>query len=374
MRDAVVAAAIAAGYSLLVGGLGALAVPLLRRRSIGTALGAAVVTSLLAVVVAVIGTAAGMFVANYDVAVVVVACAVATVTGLAVTGVLARQVAGSTEELRAAVRDFARRGTFTAPPQPAPELAALSAELARALDALEAVQQARRELVAGLSHDLRSPLAGIRAMAEALEDGVAPDPPRYHETIRRDAERLTAMVDDLVELALHDRDPAPRLDLVAVPLTTLAADAVSAAEAVAAEAGVRVHTSGAAVTAVGDPDALLRVTRNLLHNAIRHTPDGGTVALCVGPDGPEAVLSVTDGCGGIPAEHVGRVFDTGWRASPARTPDGGAGLGLAVVRAVTQAHGGSVGVRNVPGGCRFEIRLPRAVTPQGEAGSAARAS
>jgi signal transduction histidine kinase len=361
VRDAVVTAAIAAAYSLIVGGLGALAVPVLRRRSFGTALGAAVVTSLLAVVVAVVGTAAGMFVASYDVAVVVVACAVAAGTGLAVTGLLARQVAGGAEELRSAVHDFARRGTFTAPPQPAPELAALAAELDRALDALQAVQRARRELVAGLSHDLRSPLAGIRAMAEALEDGVAPDPQRYHSTIRRDAERLTAMVDDLVELALQDKDPASHLDLGPVSLTALAGYAVTAAEPVAAEAGVRVHASGPAVTVAGDPDALRRVAGNLLSNAIRHTPDGGTVTVTVGTDGPDAVLGVTDGCGGIPAEHLSRVFDTGWRASPARTPDGGAGLGLAVVRAIVQAHRGSVGVRNVPGGCRFEIRVPRAL-------------
>jgi signal transduction histidine kinase len=371
VRDVLVSAAIAAGYSLLVGGLGALAVPLLRRRSIGSALGAAVLTSQLAVVVAVAGTAAGMFVVGYDVAVVAVACTVATLVGLAVTGVLARQVAGGADELRSAVRDLARHGSFAAPPDPAPELAALSAELADALDELDAVRRARRELVAGLSHDLRSPLAGIRAMAEALEDGVAPDPARYHETIRRDADRLTAMVDDLVELALHDRAPAPRTDLVPVSLTTLAADAVSAAEAVAAEAGVRVHSSGPAVTVACDPDALRRAAGNLLQNAIRHTPRGGTVAVTVGSDGPDALLGVTDGCGGIAAEDLSRVFDTGWRASRARTPDGGAGLGLAVVRAVAQAHGGSVGIRNVPGGCRFEIRLPRA---QGETGSEARVS
>jgi signal transduction histidine kinase len=358
VRDAVVTAAIAAGYSMIVGGIGALAVPALRRRSIGTALGAVVVTSTLAVAVAIVGTAAGMFVVSYDVAVVVVACAVATVIGLATTGLLARRLAVGAEELRSAVRGIAR-GAFTAPPEPSPELAALSAELTRALDALQSAQQSRRELVAGLSHDLRSPLAGIRAMAEALEDGVAPDPQRYHSTIRRDAERLTTMVDDLVELAMHDTDPASHLDLGPVPLTALAGDAVAAAEPVAAEAGVRVHASGPAVTVAGDPDALRRVAGNLLSNAIRHTPDGGMVAVTVGTDGPDAVLGVTDGCGGIPAEHLGRVFDTGWRASPARTPDGGAGLGLAVVRAIVQAHRGSVGVRNVPGGCRFEIRVPR---------------
>lgn len=360
MREVLVAAAIAAGYSLLVGGVGVLAVPLLRRRSIGTALGAAVLTSQLAVVLAIAGAAAGMFVAGEDLAMVVAACAVAAITGLGLTGVLARQVAGGTEELRSAVRDLARRGTFTPPPDPVPEVAALSADLARALAALDAVQQARSELVAGLSHDLRSPLAGIRAMAEALEDGVAPDPARYHRTIRRDAERLTAMVDDLVALALHDRDPTPRPDPVPVPLAALAEDAVGAAEAVAAGAGVRLHASGPAVTVPGDPVALLRATGNLLQNAIRHTPGGGTVAVTVGVDGPDAMLAVTDGCGGIAAEHLSRVFDTGWRASRARTPDGGAGLGLAVVRAVARAHGGSVTVRNVPGGCRFEMRLPRA--------------
>ena len=360
MRDALVVIAIAAAYSLLVGGLGALAVPALRRRSIGTALGAIVVITTLAVVVAVLGTAAGMFVSGYDVMVVLIAGAVATATGLAISGALARRIAGGTDALRGAVRDFARHGTFTAPATSTAELAGLSAELVRALDALEAAQRARRELVAGLSHDLRSPLAGVRAMAEALEDGVAPDPQRYHATIRRHADRLATMVDDLVALALHESGPTRPFAAHQVSLSAVARDAVAAAEAIATAAGVTVTVlDGPDVTLVGDPDELMRIAGNLVQNAVRHTPAGGRVTVEISVDADDAVLAVRDGCGGIPVQHLDRVFDLGWRGSPARTPDGGAGLGLAVVQAVARAHGGSATVDNVGGGCRFTVRVPR---------------
>lgn len=104
-----------------------------------------------------------------------------------------------------------------------------------------------------------------------------------------------------------------------------------------------------------------RVLGNLLVNAIRRTPADGTVAVAAEYRADGVVLSVTDGCGGIPEEDLPRVFDTGWRGTHARTPPAGAGLGLAIVRGIVEAHQGSTTVRNVPGGCRFEVLLPGAV-------------
>ena len=104
-----------------------------------------------------------------------------------------------------------------------------------------------------------------------------------------------------------------------------------------------------------------RVLGNLLVNAIRRTPADGTVAVAARALAPTGVvLSVTDGCGGIPEEDLPRVFDTGWRGTHARTPPAGAGLGLAIVRGIVEAHHGRATVRNVPGGCRFEVTLPAA--------------
>jgi signal transduction histidine kinase len=121
---------------------------------------------------------------------------------------------------------------------------------------------------------------------------------------------------------------------------------------------------------VGSPPELTRIVHNLLDNAIRHTPPGGTVDVLVHTDLPDddadvAELSVRDQCGGIPADALDRVFDLAYRGDTARTPDasttsGGAGLGLAIARGLAQAHAGDIAVRNEPDGCRFTVRLPLA--------------
>jgi signal transduction histidine kinase len=111
----------------------------------------------------------------------------------------------------------------------------------------------------------------------------------------------------------------------------------------------------------GNADELARAVTNLVGNAIRHTPRGGTVVVTTrrAEDG-RIEVAVTDGCGGIPAPDLARVFDVGWRATPERgTPDdAGAGLGLAIAKGVIEAHAGSIAVENVAGGCRFGVRLP----------------
>ena len=110
---------------------------------------------------------------------------------------------------------------------------------------------------------------------------------------------------------------------------------------------------------LGSADDLARALTNLAANAIRHTEPGTAIRLEAGraEDG-HVQIAVIDGCGGIPDDHLPRVFDTGWRGTPARGDDGGAGLGLAIARGVVESHAGEISVRNVTGGCRFELSLP----------------
>ncbi|WP_404386484.1 HAMP domain-containing histidine kinase [Knoellia locipacati] len=226
------------------------------------------------------------------------------------------------------------------------------------------VEAQRRELVTWVSHDLRTPLAGMRAIAEALEDGLVADPTAYLHRLRADIDRMDAMVDDLLALS-RLQSPELRLRRDAVSLTDLVSDAVAAAQPLADEAGVTVDGVTESVTAVVDAREVGRAVGNLLVNAIRHTPRGGRVEVGVhgrrepGQQSQRAVVTVADGCGGIPEDQLARVFETGWRGSDARTPDaGGAGLGLAIVRGVADAHAGSVHVENAGPGCRFTLQLP----------------
>jgi signal transduction histidine kinase len=222
------------------------------------------------------------------------------------------------------------------------------------------LESGRRDLVAWVSHDLRSPLAALRAMAESLEDGVAEDPARYHRQIRVEVDRLSALVDDLFELS-RIQAGALRLSLERVSLADVVSDALAGAQPYAATRGVRVTGSAdAPVPVLADERELHRALGNLVVNAIRHTPADGVVEVSVRAEPGAAVLSVTDGCGGIPEADLPHVFEVAWRGQPARTPgpDSGAGLGLAIARGIVEAHHGRIGVRNVDGGCRFEVRLP----------------
>lgn len=244
--------------------------------------------------------------------------------------------------------------------------AAAKAEMERLRE--HEVEAQRRELVTWVSHDLRTPLAGMRALTEALEDGLAADPTAYLQRLRTDIGRMDAMVDDLLALSRLQSSQL-RLRRERVSLTDLVSDAVAATQPLADEAGVTLHGATEPVTAVVDAREVSRAVGNLLVNAIRHTPSGGRVEVGVrGRDGSgdmdqppdrRAVVSVTDGCGGIPPDQLARVFETGWRGSNARTPDaGGAGLGLAIVRGVADAHGGAAHVSNAGPGCRFTLELP----------------
>jgi len=222
------------------------------------------------------------------------------------------------------------------------------------------VEARRREMVAWVSHDLRTPLAGIRAMAEALEDDVAPDPSAYHRRIREEVDRLAAMVDDLLALSRLQSGHWD-LQLETLRLRDLVSDALAGASLLAEQRGVGLTGECADdVTAYADEPVLARALTNLVVNAVRYTPVHGAVHVAAVADGDATLLRVGDSCGGIPAADLPRVFEAGWRGEAARTPgaESGAGLGLAVVRGVVDALDGSVEVSNVGPGCVFEIRLP----------------
>ncbi|MGW7355021.1 sensor histidine kinase [Streptomyces sp. NPDC054784] len=368
MRDLLLIALYAAAGAAAVGLAGAVALRVLRRRSMAVSLALLTTVAVGSMLAGTLSVAWAMFLSSHDLTVVTTVCAVAAVASTLTALLLGRWVIGGHRDLERAAHTLGEGGGFARPATPMPaELASLarqlddaSTKLAVSRERERALEASRRELVAWISHDLRSPLAGLRAMAEALEDGVADDPGRYHRQIRGEVERLTSMVNDLFELS---RIQAGSLTLnpTRVSAYDLVSDAIAGAGPLAAERGVRLADDGVeAVPLEADGKELTRVLANLLVNAIHRTPADGTVAVSARRADDAVVLAVTDGCGGIPAADLSRVFDTGWRGTDARTPPGGAGLGLAIVRGIVEAHAGRATVRNVPGGCRFEVTLPRA--------------
>jgi signal transduction histidine kinase len=274
------------------------------------------------------------------------------------------------------VRDLARRlgtstepaGQGTIPPGP-PQFEALAEEVAdlpRRLEELrqraDALEHSRRDLVTWVSHDLRSPLATIRAMAEALDDGVVSDDAtldRYHHQIRRDAERLSALVDDLFELS-RISSGALEVKRDRVSLRDVVADVLAASRHRAEVEGVRLVDEVDDVLVVEVAVAeLTRVLHNVIDNAIRHTPPGGAVVVRMSSEGGRAEVSVEDQCGGIPEPDLERVFDVAFRGDAARSPgDQGGGLGLAIAKGLVEACAGTIVVDNATDGCRFTVQLP----------------
>jgi signal transduction histidine kinase len=298
---------------------------------------------------------------------------IAGLAGFAVALVIGRKLTTSSRLLLTSVQKVGDSDLYIPPAATLPaELAGLSDGLVAAHERLaqgrtreRALESSRRELVAWVSHDLRTPLAGLRAMAEALEDQVVVDPrtvSTYHTQIRREVDRLSAMIDDLFELSrIHAG--ALRLSRRPVGLDDLIAEVLASAEPVARAKGVRL--AGSAVRGMPvyvDSAELGRALRNLAINAIRHTPCDGTVEVLGDVQRGMARLSVSDACGGIPPQDLPRVFDVAFRGEAARTPgpQGGAGLGLSIARGIVEAHSGQIAVRNAGPGCEFVIRLPLA--------------
>jgi signal transduction histidine kinase len=242
------------------------------------------------------------------------------------------------------------------------ELLELSASFNEMAAGLEQLFDARRELVAWASHDLRTPIASLRAMVETLEDGLA-TPAEYLPAIRTQTEILSGLVEDLFDLAMIDAG-ALTLELRDEPLGGLVADCLEAIGPEARTHDVRLESrldpSDPPVRAA--PDKVRRVLLNLLTNAVRHAPPRGAVSVVVEPDTDHVVVAVEDDGNGLAHDAPQRMFERFWRDDESRArASGGAGLGLAIAQGLVQAHGGQIWAENRrEGGARVAFTLPLA--------------
>jgi signal transduction histidine kinase len=300
-----------------------------------------------------------MFQSGHDLTILAVAVASST-AALGGAYAVSRSLSQRLQPLRGAAASLAGGDLGARAPEDAPrELAELAASFNAMAERIAELFDARTQLVAWASHDLRTPLASIQAMLEALEDGLA-DPARYLPALREQVERLGMLVDDLFELARIDAG-ALTLELREAALSGLVDSCLRGLEA---EAQARRITLGAevgsGVTVLCAPDKVERVLFNLLTNALRHTPSDGTVAVRAEARAEEVEVTVEDSGDGLESEAVSRMFDHFWRGDRSRSSrDGaGAGLGLAIARGLVEAHGGRIWAERRPeGGTRVSFTL-----------------
>lgn len=242
------------------------------------------------------------------------------------------------------------------------ELAQLATEANAMIERLNAEESARRSLIASVSHDLRTPMTSLRLLASAIEDDIGDPAERagYLSAMRVHVDALSGLIDDLFELSrLEAGDIAWTVQHVA--LGALVEETVDAMRAEAGSRGVGVHTALAEglAPARANPEKVQRVLFNLIQNAIRHTPADGSVTVMAEPAGATVEVEVADTGAGIPATERPHVFDAFTRGDAARASDG-AGLGLAISRAIVEAHGGRIWLPDATEGTRVRFSLPRA--------------
>jgi signal transduction histidine kinase len=298
-----------------------------------------------------------MFHMGEDVKILAVTAASA-LTAVGAALVLARSIVHSIDRVRAASVEMARGNLEArAPEGGALEVAELAASFNEMGTNLRSLFDSRRDLVAWASHDLRTPLANMQAMIEALEDGLA-TPDEYVPALREQVQALSRLVEDLFELACIDAG-ALTLELHRLPVAAVVSTSLRGVEA---EARLRHVTLAADVdrqlTARFAPEKVERVLMNLLTNALRHTPSDGAVAVRVKPVAGEVRVAVEDSGDGLDAETRARMFEHFWRGDRARSSRG-AGLGLAIARGLVEAQGGRIWAEDREGGgARVCFTLP----------------
>jgi signal transduction histidine kinase len=238
-------------------------------------------------------------------------------------------------------------------------------ELDNALEELHSVNDAitaRRQMTAEIAHELRNPLMTISGYTEAIRDGDLPATTDRFEAILRQTQRLEQLVADLRTLSLADVGKLP-LSLQLVPSTELLEATIESFSVEATEKQVRleIHPEHEHVQANADPGRLSQVLGNLVSNALRHTPPGGSIHISSYRDGEDVVLRVEDTGEGIAEAELPLVFERYYRAEAGKRHASGSGLGLPIVKALVEAHGGSITVHSQPAkGTKFTIRLPAA--------------
>jgi two-component system sensor histidine kinase BaeS len=285
------------------------------------------------------------------------AALLALVTGLAV----ARRITRPVERIIAVTRAMgggertARVGQIAS----SGELRELAMAFDQMADTLDRQEKLRRDLVADVAHELRTPVAILQAGHEALLDGITEPSPEQLASLRDEVLRLARMISDLQTLAAAD---AAALDL-SMRHRDLASVAGTAADSLAGRfeaAGITLERRLAAAGIHADPRWLHQVITNLLTNSLKFTAAGGSVTIQTGPAGADAVLTVTDTGIGIPADDLPRIFDRFWRGQAA-SHTSGSGIGLAVAAELTRAHGGQLSASSEPGqGTQMTLTLPSA--------------
>jgi signal transduction histidine kinase len=247
----------------------------------------------------------------------------------------------------------------------------MAAQLQEAARRQQELDTMRRDLIAWAGHDLRTPLASVRAMIEALADGMVDDPAtteRYLRTAKRDISALAVLIDDLFELAQLDAGGL-KLDRQANSLGDLISDTIESFSALAREKSVALggHVQPGVDPIVMDARQIGRVLTNLVGNALRHTPAGGKIAVEAGLTTTAVQVTVRDTGEGIRHEDLPRLFEQFYRGEKSRSrATGGAGLGLAIAKGIVEAHGGRIWAESEPGhGAQFVFTLPSgAARPQ----------
>ncbi|HET9015612.1 MAG TPA: HAMP domain-containing sensor histidine kinase [Thermomicrobiaceae bacterium] len=380
------------GLLALVGGIVTLgALVFMRPAILGRAggvraqLAGASLVAILLLLAMVLSGARAMFLSAHDLSVLLTMLLFAALLAVGLSLLWSASFAGRIERLRQAAGRLAH-GDLEAGlvVEGHDEIAALAGEFNRMAAALRqaaererAVEQSRRDLVAAVSHDLRTPISAARALLEAVADGVVEDPSveaRYLAAAQGEIRHLGQLVDDLFELAQIDAGLL-RITLERASLSDLISDTLAGFHARAEQQGV--HLEGAIEGEVDpvlvSPPKIQRVLRNLVDNALRHTPADGTILIRAAADAAVVRVEVADSGEGIAPDDLPHVFERSFRAERSRTrarttrtgvadaEATGAGLGLTIARGLIEAHGGQISVESEPGqGTRFQFTLQRA--------------
>ena len=303
-----------------------------------------------------------------------VAAAIAAGAALVVALLLAQTLSRPLRRIRTAA-DRIESGDLDArvPPGGDGEVRAVAHALNRLAETLEHEEEVRKESVADLAHELRTPVGGLLSRIEAAQDGVLADEQRNLAAMRAEALRLTRLLDDLDRLTAAEQ-PGLLLDKRPVDVAAVAKRAAEQLGPAFAEKEVELQTDLGEAWVDGDFDRLLQIATNLLSNAARYTGPGGRARLSVCVRGHAAVMEVADTGSGIEPDDLPHIFKRFWRADKSRSrATGGAGIGLAIVRELVIAHDGSIEVESAPGeGARFRVTFPAVQAPARPGGSPAR--